>query len=77
MGNKLPPILVVRAGKDNPILNNAIDLFVLEAINKNVRVDFYNYPDGRHAFEIFDDTERTREILKHTFQFIQDQLGVR
>jgi acetyl esterase/lipase len=77
LGDKLPPILVVRAGRDTPFLNNAIDLFMIEAINKNIRVDFYNYPEGRHAFEILDDTERTREILRHTFQFIKDQTGVK
>ncbi|HEV2912101.1 MAG TPA: alpha/beta hydrolase [Pyrinomonadaceae bacterium] len=76
LGDKLPPMLVVRAGLDNPILNNAIDLFILEAINKNIRVDFYNYPDGRHAFDIFDDKERTREIIRNTFQFIRQQLAV-
>jgi acetyl esterase/lipase len=74
LGDKLPPILVVRAGLDNPALNNAIDLFVQEAINRNIRIDFTNYPDGQHAFDILNDTERTREIIRHTFEFIKAQM---
>ncbi len=74
LGDKLPPILVVRAGQDNPNLNNAIDLFVQEAINRNIRVDFTNYPDGLHAFDILNDNERTREIIRHTFAFIKAQM---
>lgn len=74
LGDKLPPMLVVRAGLDNANLNNAIDLFVQEAINRNLRIDFINYPDGLHAFDIFNDNERTREIIRHTFEFIKAQM---
>lgn len=74
LGDKLPPILVVRAGLDNANLNNAIDLFVQEAINRNLRINFINYPDGLHAFDILNDTERTREIIRHTFEFIKAQM---
>lgn len=74
LGDKLPPILVVRAGQDSVNLNNGIDLFVHEAINRNLRIDFINYPDGLHAFDIFNDNERTREIIRHTFEFIKAQM---
>jgi dienelactone hydrolase len=74
LGDKLPAILVVRAGLDNSNLNNAIDLFVQESINRNLRIDFINYPDGVHAFDIFNDNERTREIIRHTFEFIKAQM---
>jgi len=71
LGEKLPPMLVVRAGRDSQFINNAIDLFVHEAINKNTDLTFYNYPEGQHAFELRDDTEQTREILRKTFEFIK------
>jgi acetyl esterase/lipase len=77
MGDKLPPMLIARAGKDNQFINNSIDLFIQEAVNRNARVNFYNYPDGVHAFELFNDTETTREILRHTFQFVKDHLGAK
>lgn len=29
------------------------------------------------SFVIFDDTDDTRKIIKHTYQFIKDELGVK
>ncbi len=75
LGEKLPPLLVVRAGKDSQFINNAIDLFVHEAINKNANMTFYNYPEGQHAFELRDDTEQTRDILRKTFRFLTEKFN--
>ncbi len=74
LGEKLPPMLVVRAGRDSQFINNAIDLFVHEAINKNAEIVFYNYPNGQHAFELRDDIEQTRDILRKTFRFLTEKL---
>jgi dienelactone hydrolase len=51
---KMPPTLVVRAGRDNPVLNNAIDVFMQTAVALNAPVTFINYPGGLHAFEVED-----------------------
>lgn len=77
LGDKLPPIYMIRAGKDQPNLNNAITLFVLQAINRNMRITFVNFPVGQHAFDILDDTDETRKIIKHTYQFIKDEFEVK
>jgi acetyl esterase/lipase len=74
LGEKLPPMLIVRAGRDSQFINNSIDLFVHEAINKNTDLTFWNYPTGQHAFEIRDDTGQTREILRKTFEFLAEKL---
>lgn len=74
LGEKLPPIMVVRAGKDVQFINDLVDSFVKEAIGKNVDLTFKNYPAGQHAFENRDDTEQTREILKETFDFLRKRL---
>lgn len=76
IGDQLPPVFMVRAGKDQPNLNNAITLFVLQAINRNMRITFINYTDGQHAFDILDDTGETRKIIKHTYQFIKDEFEI-
>ncbi len=76
LGDKLPPIYMVRAGQDQPNLNNAITLFALQAIGRNLRFTLINYAEGKHAFDIFDDTDETRKIIKHTFQFIKDEFGM-
>jgi acetyl esterase/lipase len=77
LGEKLPPVLVVRAGRDVKFINDLIDQFVQEAISKNVDLTFINYPQGQHAFEIRDDTEQTREILQDTFIYLRKKLNVK
>ena len=72
LGDRIPPILVARAGLDD--FNMAIDLFVHEAVNRNVRIELHNYPDGRHAFDVLDDTDRSRDIMRRTFAFMREQL---
>ena len=71
-GDRLPPMLIARAGLDD--FNMSIDLFVHEAINRNARLELHNYPDGHHAFDVVDDTERSRDIMRRTFAFLREQL---
>jgi acetyl esterase/lipase len=80
MGDKLPPILIVRAGLDNILINEKsinqrIDLFIKDAIAKNLRLELINYSEGKHAFDLFDDKPETREIIRKTFEFIKDQMN--
>jgi acetyl esterase/lipase len=70
----IPPILVGRAGLDNPQLNETIDRFVAAALKKNVTLDVMNHAAGQHGFDFRDDNERTREILARTVQFIRTHL---
>ena len=36
--------------------------------------EFINHPDGQHAFDIFDDDERSRSIVRRTLAFLQEHL---
>jgi acetyl esterase/lipase len=67
---RLPPIFIARAGLDRPELNVTIDAFLQEALAKNVAVDFANHPTGHHGFDVEDDNERSREIIRRTFDFV-------
>ena len=58
---KMPPMLVVRAGRDGANGNNAIDVFVSSALALNAPVTFLNYPAGLHAFEVEDPRPETKE----------------
>ncbi len=68
--NKLPPMFVARAGLDVD-LNGGVDRFVQAAVAKNAAIDFSNHPTGQHGFDVLDDNERTREIIKRTLEFIK------
>jgi acetyl esterase/lipase len=69
--SKIAPILIARAGLDNPALNESIERFIHAAISKNVMLDFCNHAGGRHGFDALDDDDRSREIIRHTIDFIR------
>lgn len=62
----MPPMLLVRAGRDNAPLNNAIDVFAGAALASNAPVTVLNYPKGLHAFEVEDFRAETREAANVT-----------
>jgi acetyl esterase/lipase len=69
------PMLIARAGQDDPRLNATLDAFVAEALKQNLPFEVLNHPDGRHGFDILDDDARSREILARTLAFLKANLG--
>jgi acetyl esterase/lipase len=65
------PIFIARAGLDQPLINQAIDSFVQEALAGNSQLDVMNHPTGRHGFDILDDNDRSREIIARAVAFVQ------
>ena len=71
------PILVIRAGKDKfPSLNDSIDNFEVEAIARNSPVSVIRYPEGVHAFDSLDDSQRSIELIKLCVGFLRLRLNV-
>lgn len=68
------PILVARGGLDNPWLNSTVDRFVQTAMAKGATLDLLNHPEGRHGFDILDDDDRSKQIIKRTIEFLRDHL---
>ena len=80
----MPPMLIVRAGRDNPGLNNAIDTFASLALGLNAPVTVLNYPAGMHGFEVEDNRPEpktpeniaeTERILRTTMHWIRERVG--
>src|SRR5258705_6563342 len=71
---QLPATFIIRVGKDDPRLNAAIDAFVALAIHKGTELELHTYPDGRHAFDILDDTDTSRSLLLQTVAFLKGHL---
>jgi acetyl esterase/lipase len=67
----IPPIFIARAGLDNADLNAGTDRFVQTALAKNASVEVINHAAGQHGFDIEDDNDRTREIIRRTLEFIK------
>jgi acetyl esterase/lipase len=70
-----PPVLVARAGLDSPWLSGGLDRFVQAALARGVSLDLLNHPEGRHAFDILDDEERSRQIIRRTLDFLREHLA--
>jgi len=71
----LPPILLARAGKDREDINATIDAFVAEAAAQNAPVELLHHAEGQHGFDVLDDDDRTRAIIKRTLEFIGEALA--
>jgi acetyl esterase/lipase len=70
------PLFIARAGRDEtPNLNSALDRFVARALERNLPLTLVNHPDGPHAFDLFDDSETSRSIVRQTLDFMARHLG--
>ncbi len=70
----VPPLMVVRAGRDVPFINDSVDEFLREAVKQNLSMEFVNYVEGTHGFDVDVNTDRTREIIKRTLEFVKKHL---
>ncbi|HEX6639884.1 MAG TPA: hypothetical protein VF215_02165 [Thermoanaerobaculia bacterium] len=69
------PLFVARAGRDPmPHLNETLDRFTFEAIRRNVPLTFANHPNGPHAFDLFDDSDASRTIVRQILLFLRAHL---
>jgi hypothetical protein len=69
------PLFLARAGRDQfPGLNDSIDRFVTRALAGNHPLTVVNHPTGPHAFDLFDDSETTRNIVRQVLAFLRFHL---
>jgi hypothetical protein len=69
------PLFIARAGRDEfPGLNDMMDAFLAETLARNLPVSFVNHADAPHAFDLFHDSEATREIIRQMLRFMQFHL---
>jgi acetyl esterase/lipase len=71
----LPPLLVVRAGQDDPGLNRTIDDFMSAAQGRQLAVELVHQPEGHHAFDVADDSDASREAIRRVLAFLRGHLG--
>jgi acetyl esterase/lipase len=69
------PIFLARAGRDEyPGLNDALDRFVCESLRHNLPLTVVNHAEAPHAFDLFHDSDATREIIRQILRFLQFHL---
>jgi hypothetical protein len=72
------PLFVARAGHDQmPGLNAALDRCIAESLACNLPITFVNHAAAPHAFDLFDDSEATRETIRLVLAFLRFHLQPR
>ena len=70
------PLLLARAGRDGtPGLNAAMDRFVAEALALDLPLTLVNFPEGAHAFDLFDGSEASRRMVRDVLAFLAARLA--
>jgi len=73
--NDLPrnvPLFIARAGQDEmPHLNETLDRFVAAALTCNLPITFINHASAPHAFDVMQDSEATREVIRQILAFMR------
>lgn len=70
------PLFVARAGQDEfPHLNEAMDRFLTGALARNLPITFTNHPAGPHAFDVVQDSEVSRVIIRQILGFMRFHLS--
>jgi acetyl esterase/lipase len=69
------PLLVARAGRDQFGVNESLDNFIAGALHRDLPLRLVNHAGVPHAFDLFDDSEATREIIREILRFIQFHLS--
>jgi dienelactone hydrolase len=70
------PLLLVRAGTDQFGVNESVDSFAGGALQRNLPVTLVNHATAPHAFDLFDEGQVTREIIREILRFLQFHLSV-
>jgi dienelactone hydrolase len=68
------PMLIARAGRDMPLVNEPLDRFLDAAFAHGVELELLNHAAGEHAFDLMNDDARTRRIIARTLTFLGEQL---
>ena len=71
------PLFIARAGQDQfEGLNESIDRCLVKMVARNQPVTFVNHATGPHSFDLLQDSETSREIIRQILSFLRSQLLV-
>jgi hypothetical protein len=69
------PLFIVRAGRDStPHLNEAMDRFLVKALERNLPILFANHASAPHAFDLLQDSPASGWIIRQILAFMQFHL---
>jgi tetratricopeptide (TPR) repeat protein len=69
------PVMLARAGLDMPYTNQSMAAWAAKALQLNAPVTMANLPNGRHGFDVTDDHEASRDVVRQTLAFLRANLS--
>ena len=52
-------------------MNASIDSFIRQGLKEDLPITFVNHAEGQHAFDLFDDSRTSHDILRQTLRFLR------
>jgi alpha-beta hydrolase superfamily lysophospholipase len=74
-GGTITPMLIAKAGRDRPVVNESIDRFAGAAHGVHADVRVLTNPTGRHGFDVRAPTARSRAIVRETIRYLRARLA--
>ena len=72
------PLIFVRSGRDQfPGINEALDRVVASGLARNLPISLVNHHTGVHAFDLMEESELVRSIIRQVLAFLCLHLEVR
>jgi acetyl esterase/lipase len=75
LGAGFPPILLTRAGLEDPAYAEGVAEFLAAAARAGVPVEVIDVPNGRHSFDVLDHTDESRTAVRRAITWVGEQLG--
>lgn len=70
------PMLFLRTGRERfPSLNEALDKVIAKALARNLPITLVNHATGAHGFDLDEDNEVSREMIRQVLAFLAFHLG--
>ncbi len=69
------PFVLTRVGRERPALAEAVERFVVAAQDAKLRLEIVDVPHGQHAFDMFDQTDESREAVRRAMAAVVERLA--
>ena len=69
------PTFIAKAGLDRININKSIDLFYNELEKMNTAVQYEEHKNGKHGFDIFNNDDESKRIIKATINFLKKRVN--
>jgi dienelactone hydrolase len=73
-GASIPPMLIAKAGEDDPAINDSIDRFVAAAAEARAPVELHTHPTGPHGFDVNTRGSTSKRIVRRALAFFRERL---